>query len=186
MSDEPNYYAIIPANVRYDRELKDKAKLLYGEIAALSNKNGYCYASNSYFAELYGVSTTTISLLIKDLVDKDYITSELIYKNGTKEIQYRYLKIVKEGIKENLNTYLRNFKDPIKENLKDNNINIILNNNIYFSLLNKIKEKVKNYDGPNFGKKVLMQKFIKEQEEFYELNEEEQQKILEECWNGRI
>ena len=124
MEEMPSYYSIIPAEVRYDKELKDKAKLLYGEITALSNKYGYCYASNSYFAELYGVTTTTISLLIKDLIDKGYVSSELIYKKDTKEIQYRYLKILKYPIKENLNTYLRNFKYPIKENLKDNNTSI--------------------------------------------------------------
>ena len=93
------------------------AKLLYGEIAALSNKDGYCYATNKYFAELYGVSTVTISNLIKNLVDCGYITSEIVYKEGTKEILNRYLKIFGEGIKENFNT-------PIKENFKGNNTSI--------------------------------------------------------------
>lgn len=69
--ETPNYYAIIPANVRYDKNLKDKAKLLYGEITSLSNKDGYCWATNRYFAELYDVSTTTLSTLIKNLVDRD-------------------------------------------------------------------------------------------------------------------
>jgi len=115
MEEKPNYYAIIPANVRYDTELRDKAKLLYGEITSLSNKDGYCYASNKYFAELYGVSVTTISTLISELVDRGYIESEIVYKEGTKEILNRYLKIFKEG-------YLKKFKD--------NNINnIIINNN---------------------------------------------------------
>ncbi len=124
MDERPNYYAVIPAEIRYDKKLKDKAKLLYGEIVALSNKEGYCYASNSYFAELYGVSITTISTLIKNLIDRGYISSEIIYREGTKEILNRYLKILKEG-------YLKNLKEGIKENLKDNNtsINNTSNNN---------------------------------------------------------
>ena len=75
---EKAYYAIIPANVRYDENLKDKAKLLYGEITALTNDKGFCWASNSYFAELYKVTKETISRLIKNLVDAGYITIELI------------------------------------------------------------------------------------------------------------
>lgn len=134
MEEKPNYFVIIPPEVRYDVRLKDKAKLLYGEILALSNKKGYCYANNNYFAKLYGVSTTTISLLIKELVDAGHITSVLIYKEGTKEILNRYLRILKEG-------YLRNLKEGIKENLKDNNTSI---NNIN---INKVsKKEVKSYE----------------------------------------
>ena len=117
MEDKPNYYAIIPAEVRYDINLKDKAKLLYGEITSLSDKNGYCYATNKYFADLYGVTTTTISLLINNLIDKGYIEREIIYKDGTKEILNRYLKIVKGG-------YLKNFKEGTQKNLKENNTSI--------------------------------------------------------------
>ena len=114
MEDKPNYYAVIPGEVRYDPELKDKAKLLYGEITALSNQYGCCYASNSYFAELYGVSITTISLLIKNLIDKGYLESEITYKEGSKEIDKRYLKIIKGG-------YLKNLKGGYLKNLKHNN-----------------------------------------------------------------
>ena len=123
--ETPNYYSVIPANVRYDKKLKDKAKLLYGEITALSNKDGYCWATNGYFANLYEVSNTTISTLIRNLVEQGYLESQIIYKEGSKEIEKRLLKIVHTPIKENLNKYLKKVKEPIKENLKENNTRII-------------------------------------------------------------
>ena len=36
--NQVNYYAIIPATVRYDKDLKPAEKLLYGEVTALANK----------------------------------------------------------------------------------------------------------------------------------------------------
>ena len=123
--ETPNYYSVIPAAVRYDKKLKDKAKLLYGEITSLSNKDGHCWATNGYFADLYNVSNTTISSLIKNLIEQGYIESEIIYKENSKEIDKRCLKIVHTPIKENLNRYLKKVKAPIKENLKENNTSII-------------------------------------------------------------
>ena len=114
MTENRAYYAIIPANVRYDAELTPNAKLLYGEITALCNEKGYCWASNSYFAQLYKVSKVSISKWINQLIKKNYIQSEIINKEGSKEILYRYLRIVNDPIKEKFNT-------PIKEKFKDNN-----------------------------------------------------------------
>lgn len=121
---QKNYYAIIPANVRYDKELTPNAKLLYGEITALCNERGYCWASNSYFSDLYGVSKVSISKWINQLVSKGYVSSELQYKEGTKEILNRYIRIVNEPIEEKL-------KAPIKEKFKDNNTVINNTKNIY-------------------------------------------------------
>lgn len=136
MEEKPNYYAIIPADVRYDKDLKDKAKLLYGEIVALSNKDGYCYASNKYFAELYSVSTRTITALIRSLIDKEYLSSELTYKKNTKEVLQRKLYLSKKSSI----PIEKNFYTPIEENFQDNNTSI---NNTSINIKEKsIKRKI--------------------------------------------
>lgn len=121
--EEPNYYAIIPANVRYDKRLIQGAKLLYGEITALSNQKGYCWASNNYFMKLYEVSRFTIQAWLKSLEDCGYINRQVVYKEGSKEIQARYIGITSYPSQEKLAT-------PSKENLPVNNtsFNTTVNN----------------------------------------------------------
>ena len=88
-----SYYAIIPAEVRYDEELPPNAKLLYGEITSLCNEKGYCWATNQYFADLYHCSVSAVKKWISALVKKGYIGLELIYKEGTKQVLQRKLYI---------------------------------------------------------------------------------------------
>lgn len=76
-AERPGYYAIIPADVRYDDRIPANAKLLYGEISALIGAEGFCYASNQYFANVYGMSCDSITRLISKLEDAGYIKREL-------------------------------------------------------------------------------------------------------------
>jgi hypothetical protein len=125
MNETPNYYAIIPANVRY-ADLKPNAKLLYGEITALSNKHGFCFASNKYFAELYKVNKNTISSWISDLKNYGFVTVK-IERNVDNQITKRCIGILKK------------MDNPIHEKLKYNNTSInTTSNNI------SIKEKFEN------------------------------------------
>src|SRR3990167_9888312 len=84
MNETPNYYAILPAEVRYDTNLSSSAKLLYAEITALSNKKGYCWATNSYFAELYKVDVRTISEWVSLLNNAGYVKVEIRSENKRK------------------------------------------------------------------------------------------------------
>tara|TARA_R100001594_G_scaffold35124_2_gene64255 strand:+ start:470 stop:1084 length:615 start_codon:yes stop_codon:yes gene_type:complete len=90
---KPSYYAIIPAEVRYSN-LKPNAKLLYGEITALSSKEGYCFATNNYFAKLYNVTKNTISLWVSQLHSYGFISVELIKKG--EQITERRIGITKK------------------------------------------------------------------------------------------
>lgn len=107
MKEKPNYYAIIPATVRYDTRLKANEKLLYGEITALAEKTGECWASNSYFANLYSVDPSAISKWIKNLNDCNYIKTDCIYKNNSKEIERRVIKMVLPNIKRGIDKSTR-------------------------------------------------------------------------------
>lgn len=88
MEHHSNYYAVIPADVRYDERLTANAKLLYGEITALCNQNGFCWAMNDHFAKLYSVSKRTISEWISQLNECGHIRLEMEDKgNGNGELQ---------------------------------------------------------------------------------------------------
>lgn len=134
MTDQPSYYSIITANVRYDNRLTDSEKLLFAEITSLSNKYGYCTASNGYFAKLYEVTKVTVSRRIANLKECGYLHVEII-RNGN-EIKQRKLYPLTEMIRPintNDNTPINNSVNaPIITNVKENNtsINNTSNNNI--------------------------------------------------------
>lgn len=138
MNENPNYYAIIPAEVRYDKDLSSTAKLLYAEITSLCSKSGECWASNEYFSNLYSTSERTISRLLKLLKDKNYISIELIYKSKSKEIEKRAIKLANLGIDKNVERYRQKCQEgidknvfyPIDKNVQENNINNINNTSI--------------------------------------------------------
>ena len=153
MQESPNYYAIIPASVRYDKDITPNAKLLYGEITALCNKEGKCWASNLYFANLYGVSKVSISKWINQLVKNGYLSSEVIYQEGSKEILNRYLRIV---------------NDPIKEKFKDNNTtNNTTNKKHIYGEFKKVRLSDEEYSklDSDFGNTKELIKFLDEYKE---------------------
>ena len=142
VAEKKSYFAIIPANVRYDDDLSANAKLLYGEITALCNEKGYCWASNDYFSQLYGKSTRTIRRWIGDLINKNYIKSEISKEDGN-------LRLI--SIADPLRTKMsipmdKNVLTPMDKNVPHNNtiINNTLNNNSYiYSSNSRVKNKKK-------------------------------------------
>lgn len=76
-----SYMAYIPANVRHHETLSANAKVFYAEITALSQKEGYCFASNAYFAEQFKMSDRTVSRLISELEKYGFISVKIV-KNG--------------------------------------------------------------------------------------------------------
>ena len=123
MSEQPGYYSIITANVRYDNRLTDSEKLLFAEITSLSNKYGYCSASNGYFAKLYEVTKVTISRRIAHLKECGYLNIEIIREgNEIKQRKMYPLTQMLRPINTNDNTPINNsVNTPIITNVKENN-----------------------------------------------------------------
>ncbi|KLI18795.1 helix-turn-helix domain-containing protein, partial [Brachyspira hyodysenteriae] len=107
--EQKNYFAVIPASVRYDKRLKPLARLLYGEITALCNDKGYCWASNSYFAELYETTNETISRYISQLKEYGYI--KIDYNKAEQNIEKRKIYIAQIQ-------YCQNNQDGIDRTVK--------------------------------------------------------------------
>ncbi len=124
MSAKPNpsYYAIITANVRYNNNLSSTAKLLFGEITALSNTQGFCSASNGYFAKLYGLTPRRISELVASLVDEKCVVIEVDQAGGNK----RKIRVAMEI---NTDTYRTKVLHPYGNKLPHNNTSINISSN---------------------------------------------------------
>lgn len=92
IKEQSNYYAVIPANVRYDKRLKPQCQMLYAEITALTVAKGYCWARNAYFAERFGVSEPTIGRWLNMLKQTNYIYIEVV-RDGSGKVVGRKIYI---------------------------------------------------------------------------------------------
>ena len=119
---QPSYYAIIPADVRYDNRLTPNEKLMYGELTCLSTKYGYCFASNSYFAELYDKDERTVRRWLENLEECGYIRRELTQKdNQTVERKIYLINKVYENDRED-----KNVLPPPDKNVLYNNTRYLI------------------------------------------------------------
>lgn len=70
-------FHIIPTQIHYDASLTPHARLLYGTIASLAHKTGFCYATNKALADLYAVNPRKIRDWLASLRDAGYIEVDI-------------------------------------------------------------------------------------------------------------
>ena len=138
------YYSIIPATILYNKNLKANQKILYAVITSLSNKEGYCFASNKYLAEKLNAGSNTVSGWITDLRRKNLVQVELIRNDKQEIIQRRiYIKDIPYHFYKEY-PYAKRKREGILQKWEENNI---INNNISTHTLSKIEyqDKVSLY-----------------------------------------
>lgn len=139
MDNKKSCYAVIPACVRYDSKIIPNAKLLYGEITALCNERGYCWATNDYFSRLYSVSKRTISAWIKSLCDAGYISLEFVSDNNNQKVKVRYLKV-----EANFNIHLMKTSIPSRKKVPDPHEANFAENNTINNTFNNLSDTFEN------------------------------------------
>lgn len=91
-------------------------------ITSLACKEGYCFATNNYFAEELGVHPKTVSSWISDLRDKNYIKVEMVRRENKQIIQRKiYINDVPYPLNNVYQYQLKNGQ-AIHQNMEDNNI----------------------------------------------------------------
>jgi len=150
MEQKPGYYSILTADVRYHNKLSPFDKLLYSDITALTNKNGYCNASNKYFSKVFNKSIRAISRSISTLSDNSLITTTLIRDENNEIVERKiYLnQTVSIGMVQNVYTPIaKNDDTPIAKNVQYNNTSNInnINKNIKSNSINTITKKKSNH-----------------------------------------
>lgn len=84
--ERPTFYAVIPSAVRY-ADISAQAKLLYGEITALTEQEGFCWASNGYFARLYNAGARSVSRWLAELEQAGFIKIEpAVNQHGQRKV----------------------------------------------------------------------------------------------------
>lgn len=69
--------AWIPSFILDDNDLDSNEKILYAKIVSLSEKHGYCWASNEWFSKYIGVSERSISNFLKKITIKGLVSMEM-------------------------------------------------------------------------------------------------------------
>lgn len=88
-TNTPGYFALIPGSVRFDDGLSATAKLLFGEIASLAQRDGYCFASNMHLAQQFGVTERTVTRTIALLAERGHVKVRLCRAKATGQITGR-------------------------------------------------------------------------------------------------
>jgi len=133
------YYAVIPSTVLFSEKLKANEKLLYAVITVMSNKEGYCFASNSYLAKLFNSQPHTISNWISNLNKLKFVCVEIIRNDKNEIIQRRiYPNDIPYSIKMTY-PYTTKITESMLQKGQYNNINIKIDR--FFNYIIKKEDK---------------------------------------------
>lgn len=153
------YFVVIPYPVLVDPELSDVDRIVYGEISALTNKEGYCFASNKYIAEVLNKTVSTTRRSIYKLTERGYISVDISKEDGNTRKIYLHISVGNNS-KMNIPMFKNEHTLSSKMNTIDNNID----NNIDKLAAPKPDKSGKSVDNsPVLAENVTTEEVVPEQ-----------------------
>ena len=90
----------IPRDIWLNKDLSITEKCFLAEIDSLGGSEEGRFASNQYFAEFFNLSKERARKIIGELNKKGYLEITLTYKEDTKEVDQRIIKLIGYGHKQ--------------------------------------------------------------------------------------
>lgn len=87
----------IPKEIWLNEELSMIEKIVLAEIDSFETETG-CFASNSYLGKIIQLSPSRVSGIISKLASLGYVTTKLIYKFHSQQVDKRILKVNKAKV----------------------------------------------------------------------------------------
>lgn len=151
---QPSFYAVLTADIRYCKSLNFFEKVLFAEMTALTHCNGYCHATNRYFAELFGKTKETISRAIHKFKNLGLIKIKIndknqrfVYLSNAKFVDKKAVKNRSKSHDKNVNTDDKNINGVLMKisTPDDENINALT----YINNINNINTRDNKKDEKN-------------------------------------
>lgn len=163
MMNEENkigYYAIIPSTILFNEKIKPNEKLLYAVITVLSNKQGYCFATNNYLGNLLNAKPHTISKWVSHLRELGFVCLDLIKNDKGEIIQRRiYPNDTPYTINRTYPYSINRTEGMLQKGQYNNIIDNTINNNkidrLFNYILNKENEFPEEFINVEYGEIII-------------------------------
>lgn len=116
---EERIFLKLDGAMKNNERIPPSGRIIYAEVCALAQKEGYCYASNKYFSSVYHLSIQSVSRLLNALKKQGFL--EISYGKDERGYRRRFMKPkVETSVLKTLNASPQKCEVPISVNAKHN------------------------------------------------------------------
>lgn len=108
---QESFWVVIPHSVLSNKNLTYAARLVYGEISSLTRKDGYCFAHNSHFKNVLGITQQGLNKCLVNLEEENLIKCEITHIRNSKKGTFRKIYLCSGEVQQSNKTGTTNLYD---------------------------------------------------------------------------